>query len=222
MIASARGVRFPAILLFVILLAVCSGCRLYKFFIAESFDEFGTLGKVLITMTLADTALEFAYNQTHLNTGDLELSIGVRMDTDDNLGTGDANGYDVDIALQHLKPATGSQSNISLSEVVGFGVYPVGFETIPVYSGWEETDMPVFLDDENSLYFVTTELDDYLDPLSSTCRSQFYASYNYPSDPLVFETDEVDIIVGSGSMNDPAGDVTRTYIDILSARIEIP
>jgi len=171
----------------------------------------GSLGEVLIQITLADPDRSFTIDQAAVTDGDQEVKFGVRIDTDDDISTGDAGGYDLDVAFLHFSDSlTASPSTVTLAEAANnYTTY--GFNSIPV----PYTALLI----GNDLLFETGEyyLEEYFTDISPTAKSQFYAEYYEPAKT----EDTVSVITGSGEVNDPAGDVPGyEFLDIIYARID--
>lgn len=205
------------------------GCRLYNYLLGSWSAQFGNLGPALVAVDLSDPALEFDICQSHLQEGDLEYAVGVKIDTDDDASTGDANGYDVDFSVRAVMPppADAYATTVALTDIIAFGAAGIGdsgFIMTPQFPAEEvESQDRQLLIDGTTVYFETSLLtEEYLQSLSTTCRLLFYATYNSPPDRLTFETDEVEVLVGSGTKDDPEGDVSFAYIDIVSVRFEAP
>jgi len=203
------------LLLSIVILLTFTACNLYEYIRAPFNDtSHGLLGEMLIQLTLADTSQSFTINRTGgVTLGDVEVKFGVRIDTDDNIGTGDANGYDIDFAFQHTRSSTPADVTVTLEQAAS-GYTLFGFQSIPrTYIAQVNGEDLLFetggLSMEDFLYYID---------ISPTAKSQFYTEYYEPA----LTTDTVTVITGSGSASDPVGDVPVGYefLDIISARID--
>ncbi|MGC9311694.1 MAG: hypothetical protein ACP5IA_03305 [Sediminispirochaetaceae bacterium] len=206
------------LLLSIAILLTYTTCNLYEYIRAPFNDtSHGLLGEVLIQLTLADTSQSFTINRTGgVTSGDVEVKFGVRIDLDDDIGTGDASGYDVDIAFRHLRSVTPADVTVTLEQAAnGYSTY--NFSSIPVAEYIAQLNGDDLLFETGGPY-----MEEYFIDISPTAKSQFYSEYaidNLP--PTVDEGDTVTVITGSGTASDPAGDVPGyEFLDIISARIE--
>ena len=201
------------LLLFIAILLIYTSCNLYEYIRAPFNDTSqGMLGEVLIQLTLADTSQSFDINLTGgVPNGNVEVKFGVRIDLDDDIGTGDANGYDVDIAFQHLRSVTPADVTVTLEQAAnGYSTY--NFSSIPVNTYIAQLNGDDLLFETGDSY-----MEEYFIDISPTAKSQFYTEYYEPD----LTTDTVTVIIGSGTASDPVGDVPGyEFLDIISARID--
>lgn len=186
-----------------------------------------SMGEVVVAMTLRNVSEPLTYYQDHMAdaaVGTAEYSWGVQIDLDDDVATGDAEGFDVvlTVALE-----TGGDSTVAgpLSGLM-VDLLPDMTVTPPRWNGSTEIRRAGL--SGNTLYIESTgESIWYIyDPVAGTTaalvptfRARFFARYNDPPDPGTEVVDTVELI-GNGTQSDPAEDVSYAFIDIVEVRIE--
>ncbi len=224
--------RTLSLLLVVAASAVLLGCPVYyellmTFFGYSEID----MGDVVITMTMRDVSEPLTYYQDHMADaalGAAEYSWGVQIDTDNDVTTGDPEGFDITFAV---KFETGGNTTVTapLSAPM-VGILPDMTVTPPV-DHEEEPDTPrlvglasntLYIGASTDEYFLWREWDaetqEYI-LVSPTFRAQFFARYNDPPDPATEIVDTVELI-GNGTQSDLAEDVSYSFIDIVEVRID--
>jgi hypothetical protein len=213
------------LIVMILLMITMTGCGFVYdlvFFYAGP-EKNGFLGDILIEIIVDDPESDVALNQSHLLEGDVEFSLGVRIDVDGDPATGDADGFDVDLRLFWVTDADPPWSG-TLASLAG------GDQFTHPGAGYPSVDVtPYEVDGYRASYFVGGAV--YIEAdsgepmfavLSDTPRSQFYATYNAPADRLVQDEDTTDMVSGSDTVTDTVGDVPHGFIDIVSARIVFP
>jgi hypothetical protein len=152
--------------------------------------------------------------------GDREYAWGVQVDSDDNVLTGDASGFDVEIVLESRSNGvlqTGTVDHFCSSA----GDWSVN-SAVCIWRGAsfepEAVKSAAYLDGERiRLYFQSGNLSRFVEGF----RCRFFSYYsNPPVGPP--ESDDVSELRNNGSSSDPSGDVTSAILDIVSAAIDYP
>ncbi len=225
-------VRTLSFLLIAVTGAALVGCPLYYGLLMTffGFPEID-MGDVVITMTMRDVSEPLTYYQDHMADaalGAAEYSWGVQIDTDNDVTTGDAEGFDITFAV---KFETGGNTTVTAPlPAPMIDILPDMTVTPPV-DHEEEPDTPrlvglagntLYIGASTSEYLLWREWDaeaqEYI-LVSPTFRAQFFARYNDPPDPATEIVDTVELI-GNGTQSDPAEDVSYSFIDIVAVRID--
>lgn len=191
--------------------------------------------KIITTLFLAATAIASAqndsvkvflklksindvltFNQPHVNANDLEYAWEVRINTDNNLSTGDSQGFDVGLALVNYK--FGSSNSYTGTIISGTDQYTRIYNGSAVSYGNPVNALFNYSDTS-----IVISAPASLPELSSIHSGQSFHVFSYFNSPTGIQADSLSVsTICNFYSTDIINDVPSSFIDIKAVKISSP
>jgi len=168
---------------------------------------------IYVTVFLDKLPTTLTINQAHVSDYSLEYCWEVLIDSDNNLATGDQEGFDVSFAISHYVFPDSIEQTVDFLSQTQENTWILD----PSGGGTWGHDLSVNLDfNTNSIEMVGSGTWEELQNVSSSNRFKVETYYEAPMGSVADATDD-----GYNSISDPKGDVSHDFVDILEAQINV-